>query len=153
MARATRAETEREVRVATFSEPGSGVASGKTMRGTSPSAAGAEALSRRMLTAGAGPIRELRAFDLRQSMKNGGGPACLRLRVVMSEAERAAVAANIWLDNALHATLTAWVERHYRDRLMPGDLADPALLDEGRRALDELSRLLRIGNVYPFQMG
>jgi succinylarginine dihydrolase len=86
-------------------------------------------------------------------MKNGGGPACLRLRVVMSEAERAAVAANIWLDNALHAALTAWVERHYRDRLMPGDLADPALLDEGRRALDELSRLLRIGNVYPFQMG
>ena len=104
------------------------------------------------LIAGAGPIRELRAFDLRQSMKNGGGPACLRLRVVMSEAERAAIAANIWLDEALYAALTAWVERHYRDRLTPGDLADPALLDEGRRALDELSRLLRIGDVYPFQM-
>jgi succinylarginine dihydrolase len=41
--------------------------------------------------------------------------------------------------------------RHYRDRLSPPDLADPALLDEGRRALDELSRLLRIGDVYPFQ--
>jgi len=104
------------------------------------------------LTAGAGPIRELRTFDLRQSMKNGGGPACLRLRVVMSEAERAAVAANVWLDEALYAALTAWVERHYRDRLTPGDLADPALLDEGRRALDELSRLLRIGSIYPFQM-
>ena len=104
------------------------------------------------LTAGAGPIRELLTFDLRESMKNGGGPACLRLRVVMSEAERAAVDANIWLDNALHAALTAWVKRHYRDRLTPGDLADPALLEEGRRALDELSRLLRIGNVYPFQM-
>jgi succinylarginine dihydrolase len=104
------------------------------------------------LTAGAGPIRELRAFDLRESMKNGGGPACLRLRVVLSEAERAAVDANIWLDNALHAALTAWVKRHYRDRLTPGDLADPALLEEGRRALDELSRLLRIGNAYPFQM-
>jgi len=105
------------------------------------------------LTAGAGPIRELRTFDLRESMKNGGGPACLRLRVVMSEAERAAVDANIWLDHALHAALTAWVNRHYRDRLTPGDLAEPALLDEGRRALDELSRLLRIGNVYPFQRG
>ena len=104
------------------------------------------------LTAGAGPIRELRAFDLRQSMKNGGGPACLRLRVVLSEAERAAVDANIWLDDTLHAALTAWVKRHYRDRLTPGDLADPTLLDEGRRALDELSRLLRIGNIYPFQM-
>ncbi|HEY1435943.1 MAG TPA: N-succinylarginine dihydrolase [Casimicrobiaceae bacterium] len=104
------------------------------------------------LIAGAGPIRELRTFDLRQSMKNGGGPACLRLRVVMSEAERAAIDANIWLDHALHAALTAWVKRHYRDRLTPGDLADPALLEEGRRALDELSRLLRIGNVYPFQV-
>ena len=104
------------------------------------------------LTAGAGPIRELRTFDLRESMKNGGGPACLRLRVVLSEAERAAVDANIWLDNALHAALTTWVKRHYRDRLTPGDLADPALLEEGRRALDELSRLLRIGNVYPFQV-
>ena len=70
----------------------------------------------------------------------------------MSDAERSAIAANIWLDDALHDALTAWVTRHYRDRLAPGDLADPALLDEDRRALDELSRLLRIGNVYPFQM-
>jgi succinylarginine dihydrolase len=84
-------------------------------------------------------------------MKNGGGPACLRLRVVMSETERAAVAANIWLDDALHSALIAWVKRHYRDRPTPCDLADPTLLDEGRRALDELSRLLRIGNIYPFQ--
>jgi succinylarginine dihydrolase len=106
----------------------------------------------RRITSDAGPIAEVRAFDLRQSMKNGGGPACLRLRVVMSEAERSAIAANIWLDDALHDALTAWVTRHYRDRLTPGDLADPALLDEGRRALDELSRLLRIGDVYPFQM-
>ncbi len=106
----------------------------------------------RRLTAGAGPIREVRAFDLRQSMSNGGGPACLRLRVTLSDAERAAIGANIWLDDTLHAALTEWVERHYRDRLVPSDLADPALLDEGRRALDELIGLLRIGSVYPFQM-
>src|ERR1022692_1655775 len=105
----------------------------------------------RELTAGGGPIRELRVFDLRQSMKNGGGPACLRLRVVLSDAERAAIGANIWLDDALHAALTAWVKRHYRDRLLPDDLADPALLDEGRRALDELSTLLCTGRISPFQ--
>ena len=104
------------------------------------------------LSTGAGPIRDVRAFDLRQSMYNGGGPACLRLRVVLSAPEREAVRANVWLDDALHAALTAWVERHYRDRLTVTDLADPALLDEGRRALDELSRLLRIGSVYPFQL-
>jgi succinylarginine dihydrolase len=103
------------------------------------------------LIADEGPIRELRVFDLRQSMRNGGGPACLRLRVVLTDAERAAIGANVWLDEALHAALVEWVNRHYRDRLSPEDLADPVLLDEGRRALDELSVLLRLGSVYPFQ--
>jgi len=103
------------------------------------------------LTAGEGPIREVQTFDLRQSMQNGGGPACLRLRVALTPEERAAIVSPIWLDGALFDALTAWVERHYRDRLMPADLADPALLSESRRALDELSRLLGLPNVYPFQ--
>ncbi|HEX3632473.1 MAG TPA: N-succinylarginine dihydrolase [Casimicrobiaceae bacterium] len=103
------------------------------------------------LVASGGPIREILTFDLRQSMRNGGGPACLRLRVALTAAERAAIAANVWLDDALHAALVGWVERNYRDRLSPADLADPALLIEGRRALDELSALLRLGSVYPFQ--
>lgn len=103
------------------------------------------------LTGGDGPIRELRSFDLRQSMRNGGGPACLRLRVSLTAAERAAIPAAIWLDDSLFRGLVGWVERHYRDRLAPADLADPNLLDENRRALDEISTLLRIGSVYPFQ--
>ena len=103
------------------------------------------------LTAGDGPIREVLTFDLRQSMQNGGGPACLRLRVALTPEERAATAARVWLDDALCTALTAWVERHYRDRLTPADLADPTLLTESRRALDELSQLLGLPNVYPFQ--
>jgi succinylarginine dihydrolase len=103
------------------------------------------------LTSGGGPIREVLTFDLRQSMQNGGGPACLRLRVVLTPGERATIGARIWLDDALNAELTAWVKRHYRDRLAPADLADPALLTESRRALDELSRLLGLGNIYRFQ--
>jgi len=51
----------------------------------------------------------------------------------------------------LHGALTAWVQRHYRDRLAPADLADPMLLLESRRALDELSALLQLGSPYPFQ--
>jgi succinylarginine dihydrolase len=97
------------------------------------------------------PIAEVRTFDLRQSMRNGGGPACLRLCVAMTAEERAAVRGNVWLDGALHDALSAWVRRHYRDRLAPADLADPALLTESRRALDELSALLGLGSVYPFQ--
>jgi len=98
-----------------------------------------------------GPLAEVRTFDLRQSMRNGGGPACLRLRVALTQEERAAVRSNVWLDDALHAALSAWVTRHYRDRLAPADLADPALLMESREALDELSGLLGLGSVYAFQ--
>ena len=90
-------------------------------------------------------------FDLRQSMRNGGGPACLRLRVALTPEERASVHANIFLDEALAGALETWIRRNYRDRLAPEDLADPALLDESRRALDEISQLLRLGSVYPFQ--
>jgi succinylarginine dihydrolase len=97
------------------------------------------------------PIAGVRFFDLRQSMRNGGGPACLRLRVVLTDEERAAVAPRCLLDAARHAELADWVERHYRDRLRPEDLADPQLLDESRAALDELTRILDLGSIYPFQ--
>jgi len=103
------------------------------------------------LTDGRGPISEVATFDLKQSMRNGGGPACLRLRGALTDDERAAVRSNVFLDDALADALDAWIRRHYRDRLAPEDLADPALLDESRRALDELAQLLRLGSVYPFQ--
>ena len=50
-----------------------------------------------------------------------------------------------------HAALTRWVKRHYRDVLRESDLADPLLLEESRRALDELTQLLGLGSIYPFQ--
>ncbi|MGQ7815121.1 N-succinylarginine dihydrolase [Metapseudomonas furukawaii] len=104
------------------------------------------------LTAGSGPIREVKVFDLKQSMQNGGGPACLRLRVALKEDELAAVNPGVILTPELHATLTAWVEKHYRDRLSEADLADPQLLVECRTALDELTQILKLGAVYPFQL-
>ncbi|TFH86947.1 N-succinylarginine dihydrolase [Billgrantia azerbaijanica] len=105
------------------------------------------------LLAGHNPIAEVVVKDVKQSMRNGGGPACLRLRVVLSAEERAALAGRVLLDEALYAELVAWVERHYRDRLAPADLADPQLAAESLAALDELSRLLELGSVYPFQLG
>ncbi|WP_044870574.1 N-succinylarginine dihydrolase [Pseudomonas sp. LFM046] len=104
------------------------------------------------LTAGQGPIREVKVFDLKQSMQNGGGPACLRLRVALKEDELAAVNPGVILTPELHATLSAWVEKHYRDRLSEADLADPQLLVECRTALDELTQILKLGAVYPFQL-
>ncbi len=97
------------------------------------------------------PVRAVHYLDLRQSMHNGGGPACLRQRIVLDEAERSTIRANVFFNNALHATLRAWVERHYPDRLHPRDLADPNLWRTNMTALDELTRILDIGSVYDFQ--
>ena len=90
--------------------------------------------------------------DLRQSMNNGGGPACLRLRVVMSQAQIEAMNANVFLDETLYRQLKDWIRNHYRDRLAADDLRDAALLDECRRALDQLSGILNLGPVYDFQL-
>ena len=97
------------------------------------------------------PISELKVFDLRESMANGGGPACLRLRVVLTELEQQAVNPAVMMNDELFTTLNGWVDRWYRDRLTQADLADPLLLREGREALDELTRILDLGSVYPFQ--
>jgi len=97
------------------------------------------------------PIRDLKVFDLRESMANGGGPACLRLRVVLTEAERQAVNPSVMMNDTLFNQLNGWVDRYYRDRLSQADLADPLLLREGREALDQLSQLLDLGSVYAFQ--
>jgi succinylarginine dihydrolase len=104
------------------------------------------------LVRGGGPIAEVVTFDLRQSMRNGGGPACLRLRVPLEAHERDALGARVLFDDALAADLERWVVAHYRDRLSPADLGDPLLLDESRRALDELTQLLRLPSIYPFQL-
>ena len=91
-------------------------------------------------------------MDLRESMRNGGGPACLRLRVELNDEELAAVNPATLMNDMLHDRLAAWVEKHYRDRLGESDLGDPDLLTECRAALDELTRILALGAVYPFQL-
>jgi succinylarginine dihydrolase len=103
------------------------------------------------LVASTAPIDDVLVFDLRESMKNGGGPACLRLRVVLNEVERQAVKPGVWINDALFTRLDAWIGKHYRDRLAPADLADPKLLDESRTALDELTQILGLGSLYEFQ--
>ncbi|MFV0576483.1 MAG: N-succinylarginine dihydrolase [Vibrio sp.] len=103
------------------------------------------------LIAGENPINEVKVFDLRESMRNGGGPACLRLRVVLTEQELQAVVPNVLMNDQLFATLNTWVDRFYRDRLTESDLADPQLLQENRQALDELTQILGLGSIYPFQ--
>ncbi len=104
------------------------------------------------LIASGGPIKELEFFDLKQSMQNGGGPACLRLRVVLNEAELKAANSKVMMNDALFETLNAWVDKHYRDELAQSDMADIRLYQETITALDELSQILGLDAVYPFQL-
>lgn len=103
------------------------------------------------LTGSGGPIGKVHFMDLRESMQNGGGPACLRLRVVLSGSEERALAARVLLDNPLAGELEAWIRKHYRETLTPIDLHDPALMNESYAALDELTQILQLGSIYDFQ--
>jgi succinylarginine dihydrolase len=105
----------------------------------------------RLVADPANPIREVHFLELRESMRNGGGPACLRLRVPLSDAELAATNPRAIYGPERHRELEAWVDRTYRTELRAADLADPRLLDESRTALDELTRILGLGSVYDFQ--
>jgi succinylarginine dihydrolase len=125
-----------------------------TMVIVAPEDAREDLLSRAFLervASSGGPVRAVHYLDVRQSMLNGGGPACLRLRVPLEAEEAAALRGRVVLDDELDDDLCAWVNRHYRDRLVPEDLGDPALAREGMQALDELTTILSLGSVFDFQ--
>lgn len=97
------------------------------------------------------PINSVHYLDLKQSMRNGGGPACLRLRIPLNEHEFAAMHQGVLMDNQLFDTLDNWIQKHYRTELVIDDLADPQLMNESLHALDELTQILKLGSIYPFQ--
>lgn len=88
------------------------------------------------------PVNSVHYFDVRESMQNGGGPACLRLRVVLTKGEEADVHPGVWLTQEREAALKAWVEKHYREKLAFDDLRDPKLFLEVNAAMDALEKLL-----------
>ena len=99
------------------------------------------------------PINRVIYKNVRESMRNGGGPACLRLRVVLSEAEAAATNQHFVLNEEKITKLENWVKAYYRDRLMPDDLRDPSLMNESFAAMQALTDLLEMGAFYDFQRG
>ena len=83
------------------------------------------------LTAGNGPIRQIVPVDVRQSMANGGGPACLRLRVV---ADPAAVDPRFLADEAKLDRMAAVVAACWPEDIAADALADPMLARQVRAA-------------------
>jgi succinylarginine dihydrolase len=87
------------------------------------------------LVAGNGPIRQTEFVDVRQSMANGGGPACLRLRVV---ADPATVDPRFLVDEAKLDQLEAVVAQTWPESVDPAGLSDAALhrqIETARAAL------------------
>lgn len=76
------------------------------------------------MLAGNGPIRQVLPVDVRQSMANGGGPACLRLRVV---ADPAAVDPRFMLDVAKASRIEAVIAAHWPESIHPDQIGTPAL--------------------------
>ncbi|MGC1468166.1 MAG: N-succinylarginine dihydrolase, partial [Sphingorhabdus sp.] len=77
--------------------------------------------------AGNGPIRRLVPVDVRQSMANGGGPACLRLRVV---ADPTTVDQRFIADEAKLDRMAAVIAAHWPESIAPDQLSDPALVKQ-----------------------
>ena len=87
------------------------------------------------MASGNGPIRELFVVDVRQSMANGGGPACLRLRVV---ADPETVDPRFIADEDRLDAIGEVIEEHWPDRIAPEDLADPDLCEQIETAREVL---------------
>ena len=100
------------------------------------------------LSGGNGPLHAVHYRDVRESMRNGGGPACLRLRVVMTEDEAAAMHQGVMLTDATYDALVAWVKTHYRDRLCFDDLRDPHFIDALNEAYAALEEIVGMPGIY-----
>ena len=88
------------------------------------------------------PISEIYYRDLRESMKNGGGPACLRLRVVMDEAGWGAVLPSVKYNDALHNELEAVIQREYPEDVTFTNLRDVAFFGQIEKTTVHLQNLL-----------
>lgn len=77
------------------------------------------------LAKGNGPIRHVFPVDVRQSMANGGGPACLRLRVV---ADPDTVDPRFILDEAKADRIEQVIAASWPEQIDPADIGQPALL-------------------------
>jgi succinylarginine dihydrolase len=91
-----------------------------------------------------GFIDELHTRDLHQSMQNGGGPACLRLRILMNNEEVNMLSARVQFDDTLEDELHTCVERRYRDRLSFSDLHDPLFWRESIEIIEELEKIFQL---------
>ena len=94
--------------------------------------------------AGNGPIRRIEVVDVRQSMANGGGPACLRLRVV---ADAATVDSRFMVELGKLDRIAEIVRRHWPEQIHHSELQRPTLIGEIEAARAALLAALDLGQL------
>jgi succinylarginine dihydrolase len=96
------------------------------------------------LVAGNGPIRQLIPVDVRESMANGGGPACLRLRVVC---DPATVDPRFLVDETRLDRLAAVIAAHWPESVAPDQIGTLGGWPEAVRARAALLEALDLGEL------
>ena len=91
-----------------------------------------------------GAIRRVEFVDVRQSMANGGGPACLRLRVQCDPAD---VDPRFLVDEVRLDRLAKVIADHWPEEIAAGDIQDPALVAEIERARAALLAALELSEL------
>jgi len=94
--------------------------------------------------AGNGPIRRVELVDVRQSMANGGGPACLRLRVV---ADPATVDPRFLVDDTKLDRIAEVIGRTWPEQIAHDELQKPALVTDVERARGALLETLGLSEL------
>lgn len=93
------------------------------------------------MLAGNGPIRKVLYVDVRQSMANGGGPACLRLRVV---ADPATVDQRFLLDENKAESIASVIDQYWPESIAPDEIGRPQLGEQVANAREKLLSVLNL---------
>jgi succinylarginine dihydrolase len=96
------------------------------------------------MISGNGPIRKLVPVNVRESMANGGGPACLRLRVV---ADPATIDPRFIADETKLDAIAAVIAQHWPEHIAPDELASPALIQTVQSARAALLKVCGLSEI------
>lgn len=90
------------------------------------------------------PLNQVIYFDLNESMQNGGGPACLRLRVVMNQDQLNDINQSLLFDEKLYEKLKKLINENYPDQLKLEDLIKPEVVSKINLCFDKYEEIFKI---------
>lgn len=90
------------------------------------------------------PIQRVRFVDLNESMANGGGPACVRLRMSLTTEEQGQLDRRFCLDEQLYERLSAAIEQSYPDHVTLKVLSEPQFCEQVERATSAIYQAMHL---------